>query len=86
MEHAQRIFTIPRILRRCIVRDRALLGCLSRAARETSRALMAEMNRPFKSLNGCHPAPIGSILARRAKRKAYSSAIRGGLRVSQDDR
>jgi Transposase zinc-binding domain/Putative transposase len=40
--HAQWVFTIPKILRSYFLRNRELLGDLSRAAWETVRALMAE--------------------------------------------
>ncbi len=40
--HAQWVFTIPKILRAYFLRNRELLGDLSRAAWETVRALMAE--------------------------------------------
>jgi Dockerin type I domain/Putative transposase len=40
--HAQWVFTIPKILRAYFLRNRELLGDLSRAAWQTVRALMAE--------------------------------------------
>jgi hypothetical protein len=48
MGHAQRVFTIPRMLRICCLHHRELLGALSLAAYQTVKELMAVEEKSFR--------------------------------------